>query len=137
MDFSGVLAVVKGFNNPMTPKGMSTLNPTPPWHNSPDFLSSEFWADSARYQYRELFILLDALFEGRPAAAALARDWSQGYPKTARLNFPDELSGVTRCRCGKACVHLWQARRHRYKGRPVSKPARQLQERSDDGKESG
>jgi acetoacetate decarboxylase len=123
--------MLKGFNYPLTPKGMSTLNPLPPWHYSADFLSIEFWADPAavratlpkgldpdptadghatalfydwqfsgsseefldpaRYQYREFFILLDALFEGRRVSycpyifvdndAALARGWSQGYPK--------------------------------------------------------
>jgi acetoacetate decarboxylase len=53
--------------------------------------SSEEFLDPARYQYREFFILLDSLFEGRPVSycpyifvdndAALARGWSQGYPK--------------------------------------------------------
>jgi acetoacetate decarboxylase len=119
--------VLKGFNYPLTPKGKSTLNPPPPWHYSPDFLSIEFWADPsavaatlptgldpdpkaaghanalfydwqfsgsneeyldpARYQYREFFILVDAIFEGRPVSycpyifvdndAALARGWTQ------------------------------------------------------------
>lgn len=123
--------MLKGFNYPLTPKGKSSLNPSPPWYYSSDFLSIEFWADPAaaaallppgldldpsasgranayfydwqfsggneeyldpaRYQYREFFILLDALFEGRPVSycpyifvdndAALARGWSQGYPK--------------------------------------------------------
>src|SRR3954471_8567909 len=123
--------MLKGFNYPLTPKGMSTLNPPPPWHYSSDFLNIEFWADPtsvaailpprldldrpanghagaffydwqfsgsvdefldpARYQYREFFILVDALFEGRPVSycpyifvdndAALARGWTQGYPK--------------------------------------------------------
>jgi hypothetical protein len=53
--------------------------------------SHEEHLDPARYQYREFFILLDALFEGRRVSycpyilvdndAALARGWSQGYPK--------------------------------------------------------
>src|SRR6201995_576572 len=53
--------------------------------------SNEEYLDPARYQYREFFILLDALFEGRPVSycpyifvdndAALARGWTQGYPK--------------------------------------------------------
>src|SRR5580692_8616957 len=123
--------MLQGFHYPLTPKGMSTLNPLPPWYYSADFLSIEFWADPAavratlpkgldpdptadghatalfydwqfsgsseefldpaRYQYREFFILLDALFEGRRVSycpyifvdndAALARGWSQGYPK--------------------------------------------------------
>jgi len=41
------MAMLKGFNTPLTPKGMSTLNPAPPWHYSCDFLSVEFWADPA------------------------------------------------------------------------------------------
>ena len=116
MDFSGVLAVVKGFNNPMTPKGMSTLNPPPPWHNSADFLGGEFWADPARYQYRELFILLDALFEGRPAGAALARDRSQGYPKRLGSISQTSYPALPVAGAVKARVHLWRARRHRRKG---------------------
>jgi len=122
--------MLKGFNYPLTPKGMSTLNPPPPWHYSADFLEIEFWADPTsvaailpagldpdptanghagacfydwqfsgsadefldpqRYQYREFFILADALFEGRPVSycpyifvdndAALARGWCLGSP---------------------------------------------------------
>jgi acetoacetate decarboxylase len=44
-----------------------------------------------RYQYREFFILVDALFNGKPVAyctyivvdndAAMARGWAQGFPK--------------------------------------------------------
>jgi len=30
--------VLKGFNYPLTPTGKSTLNPSPPWHYSADFL---------------------------------------------------------------------------------------------------
>jgi acetoacetate decarboxylase len=123
--------MLKGFHVPLTAKGLSTLNPTPPWHYSCDLLSIEFWAnpravtamlpsalsidprsegrasaffcdwqfsgdndeylDPARYQYREFFILLDCLYEEQPVSycanmfvdndAALARGWSEGYPK--------------------------------------------------------
>ena len=123
--------MLKGFNYPLTPKGKSTLNPTPPWYYSADFINVEFWSepsaaaallppgldpdpsakghanalfydwqfsgeheeylDPARYQYREFLILLDTLFEGKPVSycpyifvdndAALARGWTQGYPK--------------------------------------------------------
>src|ERR1700678_3132778 len=96
--------MLKGFNYPLTPKGKSTLNPTPPWYYSSDFLNIEFWAepaavaavlppglDPARYQYREFFILVDALYQGKPVSycpyifvdndAAIARGWTQGYPK--------------------------------------------------------
>src|SRR6202035_1268181 len=49
------------------------------------------YLDPARYQYREFFILVDALFQGKPVSycpyifvdndAAIARGWTQGYPK--------------------------------------------------------
>ena len=137
--------MLKGFNYPLTPKGKSTLNPTPPWYYSADFLNIEFWADPAavsailppgldpdgsanghanalfydwqfsgsneefldpaRYQYREFFILVDALFEGRPVAycpyifvdndAALARGWTQGYPKRLGSVFQTRYYAAT------------------------------------------
>jgi acetoacetate decarboxylase len=47
--------------------------------------------DPARYQYREAFVLVEALFEGTPINycpfifvdndAAIARGWAQGFPK--------------------------------------------------------
>lgn len=123
--------MLQGFHVPLTPRGLSSLNPAPPWHYASDFLTIEFWADPAvvasylpegldpdvdaeghamaffvdwqfsgegdeyldpeRYQYREFFLLLDAVFLGTPVSycaymfvdndAALARGWSQGYPK--------------------------------------------------------
>jgi acetoacetate decarboxylase len=52
---------------------------------------NEEYLDPARYQYREFFILMDALFDGKSVSycpyifvdndAALARGWLQGYPK--------------------------------------------------------
>lgn len=52
---------------------------------------NEEFLDPARYQYREFFILVDALLDGEPVSycpyifvdndAAMARGWSQGYPK--------------------------------------------------------
>jgi acetoacetate decarboxylase len=52
---------------------------------------NEEYLDPARYQYREFFILVDALLDGGPVSycpyifvdndAALARGWTQGYPK--------------------------------------------------------
>jgi acetoacetate decarboxylase len=52
---------------------------------------NEEYLDPERYQYREFFLLVDALIEGQPVAycpyifvdndAALARGWTQGYPK--------------------------------------------------------
>src|SRR5580658_2936991 len=137
--------MLKGFHYPLTPKGKSSLNPSPPWHYSADFLNIEFWANPAavaallpgglntdtsadgrcnaffydwqfsgeneeyldpeRYQYREFFILLDALFEGRPVSycpyifvdndAALARGWSQGYPKRIGRVFQTRYHAAT------------------------------------------
>jgi acetoacetate decarboxylase len=53
--------------------------------------ADEEYLDPARYQYREFFLLFDALFEGKPVTycpyifvdndAAIARGWTQGYPK--------------------------------------------------------
>ncbi len=133
--------MLKGYFVPLTPRGQSTLNPAPPWHYSCDFLSVEFWADSAvvagylpeglqmdeanqghanaffcdwqftgeneefldpaRYQYREFFILVDAMHKGKPVSycpymfvdndAALARGWAQGYPKRIGSIFQTRL----------------------------------------------
>jgi hypothetical protein len=133
--------MLKGFNYPLTAKGKSTLNPSPPWYYTSDFLSIEFWADlgavkaslpdgldediaaegraqaffydwqftgandeylePARYQYREFFILLDALLKGAPVSycayifvdndAALARGWTQGFPKRLGQIFQTRL----------------------------------------------
>ncbi len=62
---------------------------------------NEEYLDPARYQYREFFILVDALFEGKPVAycpyifvdndAAIARGWTQGYPTRLGQVFPDSL----------------------------------------------
>jgi acetoacetate decarboxylase len=137
--------MLKGFNYPLTPKGKSTLNPTPPWYCSADFLDIEFWSDPAavaallpdglqpdraanghsnalfydwqfsgnddeyldpaRYQYREFFILVDALYEDRPVAfcpyifvdndAAIARGWAQGYPKRLGQVFQTRYYAAT------------------------------------------
>jgi acetoacetate decarboxylase len=53
--------------------------------------SNDEITDPARYQYREAFVLLEALFEGQAVNycpyifvdndAAIARGWSQGFPK--------------------------------------------------------
>src|ERR1700692_2465396 len=53
--------------------------------------NDEEYLDPARYQYREFFILVDALYQGKPVSycpyifvdndAAIARGWTQGYPK--------------------------------------------------------
>lgn len=58
------------------------------WQFSGD---NEEYLDPARYQYREFFLLFDALFEDKPVVycpyifvdndAAIARGWTQGYPK--------------------------------------------------------
>ena len=66
---------------------------------------NEEYLDPERYQYREFFILLDALFEGRPVSycpyifvdndAALARGWSQGYPKRIGRVFQTRYHAAT------------------------------------------
>jgi hypothetical protein len=66
---------------------------------------NEEYLDPARYQYREFFILLDAQFEGRPVSytpyifvdndAALARGWSQGYPKRIAHVFQTRYYAAT------------------------------------------
>jgi acetoacetate decarboxylase len=53
--------------------------------------SNDELTDPARYQYREAFVLVEALFEGTPISycpyifvdndAAIARGWTQGFPK--------------------------------------------------------
>jgi hypothetical protein len=67
--------------------------------------SNEEFLDPARYQYREFFLLLDALFEGRRVSycpyifvdndAALARGWSQGYPKRLGSIFQTRYYAAT------------------------------------------
>lgn len=137
--------MLKGFNYPLTPKGRSTLNPSPPWYYSADFLDIEFWSDPsavaallpagldldlsanghgnalfydwqfsgnneeyldpARYQYREFLLLVDALYESKPVSycpyifvdndAALARGWTQGYPKRMGQVFQTRYYAAT------------------------------------------
>jgi acetoacetate decarboxylase len=53
--------------------------------------SNDEITDPARYQYREAFVLVEAVFEGKPINycpyifvdndAAIARGWAQGFPK--------------------------------------------------------
>jgi acetoacetate decarboxylase len=67
--------------------------------------SNEEYLDPARYQYREFFILVDALFEGKAVAycpyifvdndAAIARGWSQGYPKRLGQVFQTRYYAAT------------------------------------------
>jgi hypothetical protein len=83
--------MLQGFAVPLTPQGNSPLASLPPWHYSSDCLAVEFWTDPARYQYREAFVLVEALFERTPINycpyifvdndAAIARGWAQGFPK--------------------------------------------------------
>jgi acetoacetate decarboxylase len=63
------------------------------------------YLDPARYQYREFFILLDALYQGKPISycpyifvdndAALARGWAQGYPKRIAQVFQTRYHAAT------------------------------------------
>jgi acetoacetate decarboxylase len=116
---------------PLSPRGLSSIAPPPPWHYAGDFILVEFWADPAaaaavlptglavdpaspghatalfidwqftaandemldpaRYQYREFFILIDALYDGKPVSycpyifvdndSAMMRGLIQGFPK--------------------------------------------------------
>jgi acetoacetate decarboxylase len=66
---------------------------------------NEEYLDPARYQYREFFILLDALYDGKPVSycpyifvdndAAIARGWSQGYPKRLGQVFQTRYYAAT------------------------------------------
>lgn len=121
----------KQYAVPLSPRGLSSIAPPPPWHYAGDFILVEFWADPAaaaavlpagltddpaspghatalfidwqftagddemldpaRYQYREFFILVDALYEGKPVSycpyifvdndSAMMRGLIQGFPK--------------------------------------------------------
>ena len=121
----------KQFAVPLSPRGLSSIAPPPPWHYAGDFILVEFWADPtaaaavlpkgpsadpaspghatalfidwqftadndemldpARYQYREFFVLVDALYEGKPVSycpyifvdndSAMMRGLIQGFPK--------------------------------------------------------
>src|ERR1700742_1001085 len=67
--------------------------------------NNEEYLNPARYQYREFFILVDALFEGKPVTycpyifvdndAALGRGWSQGYPKRMGQVFQTRYYAAT------------------------------------------
>jgi len=71
--------MLKGFNHPLTPKGKSTLNP--------------------------VFVLVDALYEDKPVSycpcifvendAAIARGWTQGYPKRLGQVFQTRYYAAT------------------------------------------
>jgi acetoacetate decarboxylase len=121
----------KSYTTPLTPHGLSSIAPPPPWHYSGDFLIVEYWTNPAavaailppgltpdpaspghasaifvdwqftgendemlnpeRYQYREFFLLVDALYQGKPVAfcpyifvdndSAIMRGLIQGFPK--------------------------------------------------------
>ena len=59
----------------------------------------------ARYQYREFFILVEAFYEGKPVSycpyifvdndAAMARGWTQGYPKRLGQVFQTRYYAAT------------------------------------------
>ena len=67
--------------------------------------ANDEYLDPERYQYREFFVLLDALFQGRPVAycpyifvdndAAIARGWTQGYPKRFGQVFQTRYHAAT------------------------------------------
>jgi len=72
------------------------------WQFSGD---NEEYLDPSRYQYREFFILMDALYSGKPVSycpyifvdndAALARGWTQGYPKRLGQVFQTRYYAAT------------------------------------------
>jgi len=37
--------MLKGFSTPLSPRGVSSTAPSPPWHYVADYLAVEFWAD--------------------------------------------------------------------------------------------
>ena len=65
----------------------------------------EEYLDPARYQYREFFLLVDALYQGKPVCycpyifvdndAAIARGWTQGYPKRLGQVFQTRYYAAT------------------------------------------
>ena len=67
--------------------------------------NKEEYLDPHRYQYREFFILLDALYDSKPVSycpyifvdndAALARGWTQGYPKRLGQVFQTRYYAAT------------------------------------------
>jgi acetoacetate decarboxylase len=72
------------------------------WQFSGD---NEEYLEPARYQYRECFILVDALYDGKPVSycpyifvdndAAIARGWTQGYPKRLGQVFQTRYYAAT------------------------------------------
>src|SRR3954452_8307719 len=72
------------------------------WQFSGD---NEEYLEPARYQYREFFVLLDALYDGKAVwycpyifvdnDAALARGWTQGYPKRLGQVFQTRYHAAT------------------------------------------
>jgi acetoacetate decarboxylase len=123
--------MLRGYSNPRSPEGRSSLVPAPPWHYVGDFIVLEYWAapeaveavlppglephpdpgrcavlfidwqscsdsreeldDPVRSQYKEFFVVVNALLDGEPVTTcpyiwvdrdfALARGWIQGFPK--------------------------------------------------------
>jgi len=89
------------------------LDPDPPanGHGNAFFYDWQFsgeneeYLDPTRYQYREFFILVDALYEAKPVSycpyifvdndAALARGWTQGYPKRLGQVFQTRYYAAT------------------------------------------
>ena len=72
------------------------------WQFSGD---NEAYLAPARYQYREFFILVEAFYEGKPVSygpyifvdndAAMARGWTQGYPKRRGQVFQTRYDAAT------------------------------------------
>ena len=99
--YSGEVVAVEFWADPkvtgtMLPPGLAP-DPGSNGHGVAMFIDWQFTAqneeclDPARYQYREMFVLIDAVLAGKPVNfcpfifvdndAALARGWIQGFPK--------------------------------------------------------
>jgi acetoacetate decarboxylase len=99
--YSGDFVIVEFWADPaavasVLPEGL-TVDPTSQGHATAIFVDWQFTGendellDPARYQYREFFLLVDALHEGKPVAfcpyifvdndSALMRGLIQGFPK--------------------------------------------------------
>src|SRR6478752_3635575 len=79
---------LKGWSLPLSPAGTAALVPPPPWHFSGE---ARGIADPARGQYREAYLSVNAILDGRKVARvpyiwvdndlSFARGHIQGFPK--------------------------------------------------------
>ena len=114
--------MLKGFNYPLTPTGKSTLNPSPPWHYSADFLDialvtlKEPVTDRALLNQRPIVNLLHypqlaadkrdepaihQLVENMPHDLKIEQAWTGAGSLTLPVCRGEELSDLAPGRCGK------------------------------------